>query len=288
MEQRIFLVFIVIFVLLCGCTWSQQAPGTPGGPATTLGEIAPGSATTPATGLPAGSAAGLRYISLPEPRYDSTISVEEALKNRRSVRSFTSDALTIADVSQLLWAAQGKTSGTGQRTAPSAQRVYPLEVYVIAQNVTGLSSGTYHYLPDGHRLEIIRPGDMSSQVPAGAPAAFVIAIDLDKKPAPRPALTGAATAGSTPQANPSAPAGAPVIRPIPDGSGSFREPSEETIPSWYYAEAGHAAENLYLLSGSLGLGMVTPAGFGPQTMGTLLQLKGGVTPFYVIPVGHPA
>jgi nitroreductase len=45
---------------------------------------------------------------------------------------------------------------------------------------------------------------------------------------------------------------------------------------------------MYLQCGSLGLGMVTQAGFDPQKIGTLLQLNGGVTPFYVIPVGYPA
>ncbi|MBA7556100.1 hypothetical protein ES705_48798 [subsurface metagenome] len=59
-------------------------------------------------------------IKLPEPSNTSNVSVEEALSKRRSIRAYSGDNLTIAEVSQLLWAAQGITSPGGGRTAPSA------------------------------------------------------------------------------------------------------------------------------------------------------------------------
>jgi len=74
------------------------------------------------------------------------MSLEQAITQRRSVRSFTDRELTQAQLSQLLWAAQGITDPRGLRAAPSAGALYPLELYVIS------SGGLYHYQPDGHRV----------------------------------------------------------------------------------------------------------------------------------------
>jgi len=69
-------------------------------------------------------------VELPEPKLKSDTSIEEALFNRRSVREYSKEALSIEEVSQLLWAAQGITAEWGGRTAPSAGGLYPLEVYL--------------------------------------------------------------------------------------------------------------------------------------------------------------
>ena len=80
-------------------------------------------------------------MALPQPRLQGEVSLEETLARRRSVRSFTEEELTLEEISQLLWAAQGLTAGWGGRTAPSAGALYPLEVYVATAN------GLYHYVP---------------------------------------------------------------------------------------------------------------------------------------------
>lgn len=80
-------------------------------------------------------------VELPEPRYDSEMSVEEALKGRRSVRSYRDEPLSLVEVSQLLWAAQGVTANWGGRTAPSAGATYPLDTYAVVGQVTGLEPG---------------------------------------------------------------------------------------------------------------------------------------------------
>ena len=67
-------------------------------------------------------------VKLPAPEYDSPTSVEAALYARRSVREYQDLPLTLAEVSQLLWAAQGITGPWGYRTAPSAGALSPLEV----------------------------------------------------------------------------------------------------------------------------------------------------------------
>jgi len=77
-------------------------------------------------------------IILPQPRYDSDISIEKALLERRSIRDYKDEPLSLAEVSQLLWAAQGITDKRGFRTSPSAGALYPLELYVVIGNVEGI------------------------------------------------------------------------------------------------------------------------------------------------------
>jgi SagB-type dehydrogenase family enzyme len=98
-------------------------------------------------------------IILPTPLYDGDISVEKALLERRSVRSYANELLTLTDTAQLLWAAQGITSPSGGRTAPSAGALYPLEVYLLAGEVNGLPAGLYLYEPDDHSLTLVIEGD---------------------------------------------------------------------------------------------------------------------------------
>ena len=85
--------------------------------------------------------AAMDSIKLPEPRFESETSVEEALKQRRSVRNYKDSPISLSDISQLLWAAQGITNSRGFRTAPSAGALYPLEVYLVAGNIENLPEG---------------------------------------------------------------------------------------------------------------------------------------------------
>ncbi|GAI36261.1 unnamed protein product, partial [marine sediment metagenome] len=103
-------------------------------------------------------------INLPEPQYDSDVSIEQSFLNRRSIRSYTGEPLTLQEVSQLLWAAQGITDPRGFRTAPSAGALYPLEVYLVAGDVEDLTSGVYRYEPDGHQLARIIDGDKRAEL----------------------------------------------------------------------------------------------------------------------------
>ena len=80
------------------------------------------------------------------------ITVEAAMRQRRSIRDFADSSLALTSVSQLLWSAQGITSPDGYRTAPSAGALYPLEIFVVAGNVEGVSAGIYRYSPLEHEL----------------------------------------------------------------------------------------------------------------------------------------
>lgn len=98
-------------------------------------------------------------IKLPAPQHASTVSVEQALRSRRSVREYTNQPLTLDDVSQLLWAAQGKTHAYGLRTAPSAGALYPLELFIVAGQVDDLEAGIYRYRTHEHDLIKVSDGD---------------------------------------------------------------------------------------------------------------------------------
>lgn len=198
-----------------------------------------------------------KVIKLPEPRTDSGISVEKALKERRSIRSFGKDCLTLDEVSQLLWAAQGVTDDKGHRTAPSAMARYPLQVYLLAGNITGLPSGVYNYSPQGHNLAVIMQGkiDEYCNATAGseawiktAPAIFVITGDLS----------------------------------------SMNQMPRQDLSRWVYIEAGAAAENLLLQVVSLDLASTYTAGFNVNKTEELLGLPAGEVPIGVLPVGRKA
>ncbi len=108
-----------------------------------------------------------RIITLPEPRKDGEMSVEAALLQRHSVREYSGDPLTLVELSQLLWAAQGITHSRGMRTAPSAGALYPLELYVVVGRVDGLEKGLYRYRIGDHDLQEVSREDLRGDL-AGA------------------------------------------------------------------------------------------------------------------------
>ncbi|MBU4445786.1 SagB/ThcOx family dehydrogenase [bacterium] len=108
-------------------------------------------------------------IKLPEPKYDSSASIEQALLERRSVRAYKDEPLTLSEVAQLLWSAQGITnSKRAYRTAPSAGALFPLEVYVVIGNVDGIAEGVYKYKPHKHELVKVRNGDVRDKLAVAA------------------------------------------------------------------------------------------------------------------------
>jgi SagB-type dehydrogenase family enzyme len=93
-----------------------------------------------------------------------TISLTQAIKDRKSVRHFSDDPLTLGELSYLLWSTQGLHRMTGPtvtiRTVPSAGARHAFETYLYIRNVTGngakdgvlLQEGIYRYLPLTHQL----------------------------------------------------------------------------------------------------------------------------------------
>lgn len=212
-----------------------------------------------AGGVVAGGAAAVarETIRLPEPAVTGERSLEELLQQRRSVRDYRSAALAVADLGQLLWAAQGITHPAGLRTAPSAGARYPLELYVVAGNVTGLAPGVYHYRPDGHRL-------------AGLPGA-----DL------RAPLAQAAHAQNWVRD------AAAVVVFAADYTRTTRKYGDRG-ERYVHMEVGHAAQNLFLQAQALGLATVVVGAFNDNAVARLLRLPAGVQPLALLPVGRAA
>lgn len=88
-----------------------------------------------------------------ETKYD--LSLAEAIKNRKSRRSFSRTEISLEELSFLLWATQGIRHVAGPyafRNVPSAGCRHAIETYIAVFNVEGLEMGVYRYLPLTHQL----------------------------------------------------------------------------------------------------------------------------------------
>ena len=125
-------------------------------------------------------------IALPQPDTLGKATLANAISERRSVREYAPGALTLAEVAQLTWCAQGITGvDEKHRAVPSARAVHPLQVRIEARRVDGLAPGLYRYLPKEHALALVAAGDHKAAVmgAAGQPcidaAAAVICVAGD-------------------------------------------------------------------------------------------------------------
>lgn len=95
----------------------------------------------------------------------------DVLQTRRSHRNFDREPISLAVLSQMVWAAQGATAQIQHmllRTAPSAGALYPVETYLVVNRITELAAGVYHfYLPDWN-LHAVRTGDFGEQLASAA------------------------------------------------------------------------------------------------------------------------
>jgi len=204
---------------------------------------------------PKGRVGATGAIQLPGPEYDSSTSIEQGLLWRRTVRAYKDEPLTLAEVSQLLWAAQGITEPTrGLRTAPSAGARYPLEVYVVVGNVQGIKNGVYKYKPQEHQLTKIRDGDVRAELSAAALGQSHVRT------------------------------GAIVI--------VFSAVYERTTQAYgdrgvryVHMEAGHAAQNVYLQAISLSLATGVAGEFRDEEVKGVLNMREDEQPLSLMPVG---
>jgi SagB-type dehydrogenase family enzyme len=195
-------------------------------------------------------------VKLPEPQYKGTMSVEEAISLRQSVRRFKHDKLTMQQLSQLLWAAQGKVSNS--RTVPSAGTTYPLQVYIAAgiNCVEGLESGVYLYHVETHSLLPHLKGDKREQL---SEAAMEQDCVLN---APLDIVVCASYIKTT-------------------------EHYGERGTRYVHMEAGHLGQNVSLQAVALGMGSVMVGAFNDNEVSNVLSLEGQIKPLYIIPVGVP-
>jgi Nitroreductase family. len=110
-------------------------------------------------------------IKLPPPLLKGKVSLEEALAKRRSVRRYRTEPLTLFQLSQILWSAQGITEARKFGAAPSAGAAYPLEIFAVVgkQTIGDLEAGIYHYEVDSHSLRLHLQGDLRRDLAGAAP-----------------------------------------------------------------------------------------------------------------------
>jgi SagB-type dehydrogenase family enzyme len=207
-------------------------------------------------GLPQGLAETENTFSLPAPRLDGPVSVERALQLRRSLRNYSRAALSLEETAQLLWAAQGVTSRSGYRTAPSAGALYPLETILCAGRAGTLPPGVYKYRPARHHLILLADGDRRADLAKAALGQAWI------RQAPATIALAAVFARIT---------------------GRYQQRGIR----YAWMEAGHAAQNVCLQAVALGLGAVPVGAFDDRAVQRILRMSSEEEPLYLIPVGRP-
>lgn len=194
-------------------------------------------------------------LALPEPSGNSSFSVERSIASRRSRRKYEEGHLTIGQLGQLLWAAQGITGELRQgswskklRAAPSAGALYPMELWAV------LPAGVYRYRPEEHaitralsgsRAEALRRASLDQDMITGASVNFLITAVYERC--------------------------------------SLKYGKRAT--RYCMMEAGCIAENLHLQAESLNLSTVVIGAFQDEKVREALSLESSYRPMIVMPVG---
>ncbi len=194
-------------------------------------------------------------IKLPSPGRDGGISIEKALWKRRSIREYANNPLTIEELSQLLWAAQGITSRDRLRTAPSAGALYPLELYVVVGAVSSLTAGVYKFKPHQHALIQVSRGDKRLKLSAAALNQSCIA-------------NGAVVI---------------VLSAVYERvTGKYGQRGVR----YTHVELGHASQNIYLQATALNLGTVEVGAFDDKAVTKTVGMSHEERPLALMPVGR--
>jgi nitroreductase len=183
----------------------------------------------------AADAAGI--IKLNPPDLARAVPLMQALKNRQSTRSYSDAQLSLQQLSDLLWAADGTNRADNKRTAPAAMGVYAVDVYAF------LPDGVYLYDPLKHQLSQVVKGD-NRKATGSQDFVPLAALSLVYVSNPKPAS---------------------------DMPGVSLTP--ETRKAWADVEAGCMVQNVYLYCAAAGLASVVRALFDANTLAPILKLK---------------
>lgn len=191
-------------------------------------------------------------IHLPQAKMTGTVSLEQSIADRRSIRVFKAKPLSIGQIGQLLWSAQGITDTKNDlRAAPSAGALYPLEIYTV------LPDGVYRYHPERHELQRTTVGDKRGELQKAAldqsavgmaPAVFIFSAVFERTAV------------------------------------KYRERAAFYVP----IEVGHASQNLLLQAAAQGLAGVPIGAFDERRVADAVGLPKNERPMYLVPVGYPA
>jgi SagB-type dehydrogenase family enzyme len=197
-------------------------------------------------------------MNLPKPRLKGEVSVEQAIKHRRTIRSYLSKSLTLEQLSQIFWAAQGITEDRGyKRAAPSGGALYPMDIYAVVgdNGVQGLKAGIYHYDPHKHAALLVTEGDLREGVArasfsqmwmARAPLNLVVTSEYSR---------------------------------ITSKYGSRGK-------RYAMIEAGHVGQNIFLQAESLGLRAGIVGAFHDNEVFRIMKINRSHEPLLILPVGY--
>ena len=197
-------------------------------------------------------------MDLPNAQTDGTVSLEKTIKVRRTIRSFTSQQLTLEQVTQLLWATYGITEEKGfKRAAASGGACYPMDLYAVVgeDGVKGMDAGLYHYEPMGHSVSLVSEGDLREALAraslgqmwmATPPLSLVICAEYDR-------ITSRY------------------------GDRGVR---------YAIIEAGHMGQNIFLQAEALGLGAGIVGAFQDEVVIQVMGTPPSHEPLLIMPVGY--
>jgi len=183
-------------------------------------------------------------VELPQEPGCGAMSLGEAITLRRSRRRFSAESMSLTELGSLLHYSAGITQRPyGLRAAPSAGATYPIEVYAVVNNVVGLDRGVYRYLVADHALELVRKGDFASEMAGAA---------LQERMMRQASVVLALTAV------------------FARTQRSYHERGQRYI----VLEAGHVAQNIYLVATSLGMGACAIGAFYDEEFNAVLGVDG--------------
>ena len=193
----------------------------------------------------------MEITTLPTPHLQSAVSLEETFLNVESGGYYTDSPLAISDVSQLLWAGQVVVDEREQAVAAPVT-INPLQFYLVVGDVTGLTSGSYLYIPSSHELAQIQSGDLRESIGIvtgdieKCPLYIIIAAHIEKK------------------------------------TGNIVEIREKAV----YVEGGQAAQNIILQASVLGLGTSTTSDFPAGQIKNSTGIPEDQEIIYIVSAGH--
>lgn len=205
----------------------------------------------------------MEVIDLPE--VDDSVFTKtnllDILKDRKSHRSYTSESLSLKELSFLLWSTQGVKEVRGNnyatiRPVPSAGARHPFETYLVVNRVEGLKTGVYRYLALTHQLLYLFEGENLEET--------LSTVNLGQKFAGKSAVT--------------------FIWSVVPYRGEWRY--RETAHKPMLLDAGHLCQNLYLGCEAISCGTCAIAAYDQKTIDSFLNLDGeDEFVVYVAPVG---
>ncbi len=191
---------------------------------------------------------GGEMVDLPKPQF-TNVSLEECIQKRRSVRNFENKELSLQQISNILWSAQGITDSVRElRAVPSAGATYPLEIFVAKRD------GLFRYIPDGHKLKKEIDGDIRKEIAKAALSQMFIAD-------------------------------AGIVIVITAVYNRTARRYGERAYRYINNEVGHCAQNIHLEAVALRLGSVPVGAFDDEKIKKILKLE-EEEPLYIIPVGY--